>query len=118
MDMVTNDANMPALKYLDLMTSVEKGEFFDKPATSYRKVVAYRITPRAKEGYISIDGERVPFEPFQAEIHQGLGTVLSRNGQYESPGPAGWAKAAGPPPADDGGAAAKGEEETRNAKPL
>lgn len=118
MDMVTNNANIGAWKYLDLMTSVEKGEFFDKPATSYRKVVAYRITPRANEGYISIDGERVSFEPFQAEVHQGLGTVLSRNGKYEAPGPAGWDAAAGDAPADDGGAAAKDEEETRNAEPL
>lgn len=118
MDLVTNDANISALKYLDLMLSVEKGQFFDKPATSYRKVVAYRITPRANEGYISIDGERVPFEPFQAEVHQGLGTMLSRNGKYEAPGPTGWEKAEGDAPADDGGAAAKGEEETRNAEPL
>ncbi len=42
-------------------------------------------------GYISIDGEKVPFEPFQVEVHRGLGTVLSRSGfVYESPGPAGW----------------------------
>ncbi|KAK8069097.1 diacylglycerol kinase catalytic domain-containing protein [Apiospora phragmitis] len=93
MDLVTNDGNISALKYLDLMTSVESGHFFDKPATSYKKVVAYRITPRSKEGYISVDGERVPFEPFQAEVHQGLATVLSKNGKYEAPGPMGWEKA-------------------------
>ncbi|KAK8044658.1 hypothetical protein PG993_004682 [Apiospora rasikravindrae] len=93
MDLVTNDGNISPLKYLDLMTSVESGQFFDKPATSYKKVVAYRITPRSKEGYISVDGERVPFEPFQAEVHQGLATVLSKNGKYEGPGPMGWEKA-------------------------
>ncbi len=39
-----------------------------------------------EKGYISIDGERYPFEPFQAEVHQRLGTVLSKNGQaYEAP---------------------------------
>lgn len=38
------------------------------------------------EGYISIDGERVPFEPFQVEVHKGLGMVLSRSGKiYEAP---------------------------------
>lgn len=37
-------------------------------------------------GYISIDGERYPFEPFQAEVHQRLGTVLSKNGRtFEAP---------------------------------
>ncbi len=39
-----------------------------------------------EKGYISIDGEHYPFEPFQAEVHQRLGTVLSKNGQtYEAP---------------------------------
>jgi sphingosine kinase len=48
-------------------------------------------------GYISIDGEKIPFEPFQVEVHRGLGTTLSRRGfVYESPGPAGWEDAAGP----------------------
>lgn len=37
-------------------------------------------------GYISIDGESVPFEAFQVEVHRGLGTVLSRNGRlFEAP---------------------------------
>ena len=49
-------------------------------------------------GYISIDGEKMPFEPFQVEVHKGLGTTLSRRGfVYESPGPAGW-EDAGPVP--------------------
>jgi sphingosine kinase len=49
-------------------------------------------------GYISIDGEKIPFEPFQVEVHRGLGTTLSRSGYvYESPGPAGW-QDAGPVP--------------------
>jgi sphingosine kinase len=42
-------------------------------------------------GYISVDGEKMPFEPFQVEVHRGLGTVLSRSGfVYEADGPAGW----------------------------
>lgn len=60
-----------------------------KPEVWYRKVHAFRFIPRNQEdGYISIDGERVPFVPFQAEVHRGLGTVLSKNGHfYEAPGP-------------------------------
>jgi sphingosine kinase len=47
----------------------------------YTKVSAYRIIPKnQKDGYISIDGERVPFEGFQVEVHRGLGTVLSKSG--------------------------------------
>lgn len=42
-------------------------------------------------GYISVDGEKLPFEPFQIEVHRGLGTTLSKSGyKYESPGPTGW----------------------------
>lgn len=46
-------------------------------------------------GYISVDGEKMPFEAFQVEVHRGLGTVLSRSGyMYEAEGPAGWDAAA------------------------
>ncbi|KAI1133567.1 sphingoid long chain base kinase-like protein [Nemania abortiva] len=93
MDVVINDGDIPALKYLDLMTSVETGKFFDNSLVSYRKVVAYRFTPRDQvDGYISIDGERVPFEPFQVEVHPGLGTVISKRGRYEASGPPNWEK--------------------------
>lgn len=91
MDLVTNDGDIAATKYLELMTAIEKERFFENPLVKYRKVVAYRITPRnQKDGYISIDGERIPFEPFQVEIHQGLATVLSKSGRYEANGPTGW----------------------------
>lgn len=44
-----------------------------------------------KTGYFSVDGEKLPFEPFQIEVHRGLGTVLSLvPGVYEYEGPKGW----------------------------
>ncbi|CAJ2512654.1 Uu.00g007730.m01.CDS01 [Anthostomella pinea] len=93
MDLVINDGDIAALKYMGLMMSVETNKFFDNSLISYRKIVAYRFTPREqKDGYISIDGERVPFEPFQVEVHQGLATVLSKSGRYATPGPLGWEK--------------------------
>lgn len=94
MDLVYNDGDLSAAKYIGLMTAVEGGKFFDNPHMTYRKILAYRITPRYQKGggYISIDGEKVPFEPFQVEIHPGLATVLSKNGRYENPGPSGWEK--------------------------
>jgi sphingosine kinase len=75
-----------------MITGVEKNKTFDMDVVNYRKVSAYRISPKLrtgqKTGYISIDGERVPFEPFQVEVVGGLGTVLSRNGAvYEFEGP-------------------------------
>ncbi|KXJ91690.1 diacylglycerol kinase catalytic domain-containing protein [Microdochium bolleyi] len=101
MDLVYNDGNLSAAKYIGLMTAVESGKFFDNPNMTYRKISAYRITPirqtgtsaGGEGGYISIDGEKVPFAPFQVEIHPGLATVLCKSGRFETPGPMGWEKA-------------------------
>lgn len=44
-----------------------------------------------KDGYFAVDGEKLPWEPFQIEIHRGLGTVLCRTpGVYQYKGPNGW----------------------------
>ncbi|KAG5929263.1 hypothetical protein E4U42_006460 [Claviceps africana] len=88
MDLVTINGDISPLAAAKLLYSVENGNFFDNAHVQYRKISAYRIIPRdQQDGYISIDGERVPFEPFQAEIHQGLGRVISKRGVYEASGP-------------------------------
>lgn len=52
-----------------------------------------------KPGYFAVDGEKLPFEPFQIEIHRGLGTVLGlARGLYQYEGPKGWRDAECPPP--------------------
>ncbi|KAI2620786.1 sphingoid long chain base kinase-like protein [Xylaria nigripes] len=95
MDIVMNDGDLSFFKYLNLITSVGTERFYNDPLLSYQKMVAYRFTPRNQaDGYISIDGERIPFEPFQVEVHSGLGTVLSKSGRYEAAGPADWEQAA------------------------
>ncbi|KAF2680102.1 sphingoid long chain base kinase-like protein [Lentithecium fluviatile CBS 122367] len=73
---------------LKILLSVAEHTFFDQPEVDYQKISAFRIIPKnQKDGYISIDGERVPFEPFQAEVHKGLGTVLSKSGHlFEAKG--------------------------------
>lgn len=88
LDMVRIDGNIKRSAAVATMLSVAEEKIFDQKHVDYQKVVAYRIVPRnQKDGYISIDGERVPFEPFQAEVHQGLGTVLSKSGHlYEAKG--------------------------------
>ncbi|KAL8897932.1 MAG: hypothetical protein Q9192_002335 [Flavoplaca navasiana] len=88
MDLVTINGDISRLKAISCIAGVETGKFFDMSHVNYRKVSGYRIIPRdQKDGYISIDGERVPFESFQAEVHRGLGTVLSKSGHvYEAPG--------------------------------
>lgn len=94
LDLVNIDGLIPRLTAVKASLAVENNTFFDLPYVSYRKVTAYRITPRLrpgqKEGYVSIDGERVAFQPFQAEVVPALGTVLSRSGAvFEFPGPRG-----------------------------
>jgi sphingosine kinase len=111
MDQITIDGLVPRLTAVRMLTSVENGTIMNFPEVNYSKVTGYCITPRTvpekkgtglksrlgrwlggagkgKEGFIAIDGERVPFEPFQAEIMPGLGTVLSKRGAvYEFDGP-------------------------------
>ena len=89
MDLVCINGDISRLSAIKMMLSVESGKLFDIPDVWYRKILGYRIIPKQKgDGYISIDGERVPFQPFQAEVHKGLGTVLSKTGHmYEWHGP-------------------------------
>ena len=88
LDLVTVDGDISRTAAIQSLLAVEKGTFFDMAHVKYRKIHGYRIVPKGqKDGYISIDGERIPFGPFQAEVHMGLGTVLSRTGRvYEAKG--------------------------------
>ncbi|ETI21754.1 hypothetical protein G647_05823 [Cladophialophora carrionii CBS 160.54] len=107
MDLVTINGDIPRRKAVDLLLSVPNNAFFDKESVRYRKVSAVRVIPRygrladpttankknasQSEGCFAVDGEKMPFEAFQIEVHKGLGTVLSRRvGVYEAPGPKGW----------------------------
>jgi sphingosine kinase len=89
MDLVCINGDISRLTAVQMMLAVESNKLFDNPGIWYRKILGYRIIPKNQpDGYISIDGERVPFAPFQAEVHKGLGTVLSKSGHmYEAPGP-------------------------------
>lgn len=91
MDLVTINGDLSPIIAAKTLLSVANGNFFDNLNVSYKKISAYRIIPRNQDyGYISIDGEKVPFEPFQAEIHQGLARVISKNRVFEAAGPANW----------------------------
>ncbi|KND87520.1 Sphingoid long chain base kinase 5 [Tolypocladium ophioglossoides CBS 100239] len=91
MDLVTMNGDLSPITATKTLMSVESGKFFDSPHVSYKKISAYRIIPRNQEdGYISIDGERIPFGPFQAEVHRGLGRVISKRGAFEALGPSNW----------------------------
>lgn len=74
------DGNLKRLTALKAFIGISKGRYFDSPKVQYRKVLAYRWTPRDQgSAWLSIDGESFPYEPFQAEIHQGLGRVMIKN---------------------------------------
>lgn len=105
MDLITIPGDIPRTTALRMLTVVDQGTLINFPETTYKKVLAYRITPRSApvepkrrfraelarwlggagrqtEGLIAIDGESIPFEPFQAEIVPAMGTVLSKHGAH------------------------------------
>ena len=95
LDLVCIDGDIPRRKSIELLMAIPKGTFFDQKVVKCSKITAMRVIPRygsqANKGCFSVDGEKYPFEPFQVEIHQALGTVLSKDPAiYQSPGPAGW----------------------------
>ena len=53
------------------------------PQQHYYKAHAYRVEPYTTKGWLSIDGEPFPLAPFQVEVHQRLGTLLSMYGCYQ-----------------------------------
>lgn len=95
-DLVTVDSDLSVMTVVDLMDAVaNEGGFFGNPTVKYRKLHALRVTPRNQDsGYISVDGESIPFGALQIEIHPRLGKVYSKNGVYEASGPKGWKEAA------------------------
>lgn len=63
----------------------------ERKPTLFQKMLTKIPGLAEKPGYFAVDGEKLPFEPFQIEIHRGLGTVLSREkGRYQFEGPSGW----------------------------
>lgn len=87
LDLVTIDGIIPRSAALRSMLAAGNGSFFEMPDVHYRKVTGYRFVPKdtGEGGCVSMDGERFPCEAWQAEVHHGLGTVLSRSGRiYEA----------------------------------
>ena len=86
MDLLLFPGDLKALHSVRMMIDLKKNLLFDDPSVRYHKISGFRIIPR-RQGHIAVDGEHFPFEPFQAEVHQGLGTVISKSGRrFEGPG--------------------------------
>lgn len=66
------------------MDGAESGALFSHRSLTYLKVKSYRLNFTPKQGgCISIDGEEVPYEAFQVEVHKGLARVMSLTGRWE-----------------------------------
>lgn len=66
------------------MDGADKGALFSLRSLTYLKVKSYRLSFPPKQGScISIDGEEVPYEAYQVEMHQGLARVMSVTGRWE-----------------------------------
>lgn len=88
-DIVTVDGDVSRGTSIRTLLAAQNDNFFDLEHVSYRKISGYRLIPKLgrKGGCVSIDGERFPCEPWQAEVHRGLGTILTKRGRaYEAKG--------------------------------
>jgi len=70
------------LEMLKSFDGAEKGSAYWQDKAQYIKTTAYRLRPIQEDGHLSVDGERFPFKEYYAEVHRGLGTVLSMSGRY------------------------------------
>jgi len=69
---------------LQAMDGAPKGVTYWMDSQHYFRVQAYRVEPHTSHSCLAVDGEAFPFEPFQVEVHQGLGRFLSPYGHYEA----------------------------------
>lgn len=66
------------LDMLSAMTKIEKGEHMDEKFLEFHKIKALRLEPIGKGSFISADGEKLNYLPFEVEVHQGLARVMCK----------------------------------------
>lgn len=67
-----------------MRTSARQADKFCFPSQQhYYKAHAYRVEPASAKGWLSVDGEAFPLEPYEVEVRPRLGTVLSMYGSYQ-----------------------------------
>lgn len=79
----THDIKGPSA--VSMLLSLENGKHIECKGTEYAKILAYRLVPKNKTGYLSIDGEIFPHEAFQVEVLRSTGCLLvppSANGKF------------------------------------
>lgn len=65
--------------FLRLFLAMERGSHFNLgcPQVGYAPARAFRLEPLTPRGMLTVDGELVEYGPLQAQIHPGLGTLLT-----------------------------------------
>ena len=58
------------------LSAVESGKHTED--VELVRTEAFRVEPAVREGIFSIDGERFPVEPFQAQVLKQVGRVMCR----------------------------------------
>jgi len=71
------------LASLKTVDGQKNGTWLKQTDFCYYKVEAYRCTPLERSGYVSIDGESMPYEPFQVENHAHLARIMSIEGRWK-----------------------------------
>ncbi|KAL1944512.1 hypothetical protein VTO73DRAFT_2942 [Trametes versicolor] len=61
----------------------QRGDHYWMDTQHYYKAYAYRVEPADSKGWLSVDGEAFPLEPYEVEVRPGLGTLLSMYGCYQ-----------------------------------
>lgn len=77
---ITRTNRMNRLEALQMLKGMERGKHVYHDYVQYSKAVAYRLVPKEKNGYFSVDGEKFPYRPFQVEVLPAVGCLLSNNG--------------------------------------
>ncbi|XP_060507621.1 sphingosine kinase 2 isoform X1 [Panthera onca] len=64
---------------LRLFLAMERGSHFSLgcPQLGYAAARAFRLEPLTPRGVLTVDGEQVEYGPLQAQMHPGLGTLLT-----------------------------------------
>lgn len=69
-----------------MLLNIETGTHINHSKTLYSKALAYRLVPKKSKGYLAVDGEFFPHEPFQVEVLPRAGCLLSPTGVYAHTG--------------------------------
>jgi sphingosine kinase len=81
-DIIMIDSRTSIARQVPILLSIDTGGHVHAAEVQHSKALAYRLTPRKNDGYLSVDGEKFPFEELQVEILPGAAKTLMRNGMF------------------------------------